>query len=441
MTKKDKTVVNIFWMRRDLRLEDNTALYHALKTRENVLPLFIFNPDILERLEVRPDIRVNFIYKSLLGIKESLEKIGSSLYIAHGRPQDIFKKMAEEFHICSVYVNRDYEPYTVYRDLHVERFLKINKIEFHSYKDHLLFEKDELVKDDGKPYTVFTPYKNKFLEKLNKEMVRPLNTAQYFHNFIRIKPLPMMSLELLGFEPVSIVFPSKGLSQTLLEEYAANRDFPARNGTSKLSVHLRFGTISIRKVTALALQHSETFLSELIWRNFYSQILWFFPHVVTRAFKSAYDNIQWENNLDHFNAWCQGKTGYPMVDAGMRELNQTGIMHNRLRMVTASFLCKHLLIDWRWGETYFASKLDDYDLASNNGGWQWAAGSGCDAAPYFRIFNPELQAKKFDPDNEYIRKWVPEFDTPEYCQPIIEHRFARERALKRYAEGMGYETD
>jgi len=441
MTKKDKTVVNIFWMRRDLRLEDNTALYHALKTRENVLPLFIFNPDILERLEVRPDIRVNFIYKSLLGIKESLEKIGSSLYIAHGRPQDIFKKMAEEFHICSVYVNRDYEPYTVYRDLHVERFLKINKIEFHSYKDHLLFEKDELVKDDGKPYTVFTPYKNKFLEKLNKEMVRPLNTAQYFHNFIRIKPLPMMSLELLGFEPVSIVFPSKGLSQTLLEEYAANRDFPARNGTSKLSVHLRFGTISIRKVTALALQHSETFLSELIWRNFYSQILWFFPHVVTRAFKSAYDNIQWENNLDHFNAWCQGKTGYPMVDAGMRELNQTGFMHNRLRMVTASFLCKHLLIDWRWGETYFASKLDDYDLASNNGGWQWAAGSGCDAAPYFRIFNPELQAKKFDPDNEYIRKWVPEFDTPEYCQPIIEHRFARERALKRYAEGMGYETD
>ena len=441
MTKKDKPVVNIFWMRRDLRLEDNTALYHALKTRENVLPLFIFNPDILENLEVRPDFRVNFIYKTLVGIKESLEKIGSSLYIAHGRPQDIFKRMSGEFHICSVYTNRDYEPYSVYRDLHVERFLKINKIEYHSYKDHVVFEKDELVKEDGKPYTVFTPYKNKFLEKFNKEMVRPLNTTQYFHNFIRIKPLPMMSIEILGFEPVNIVFPSKVLSQTLLEGYAANRDFPALNGTSKLSVHLRFGTISIRKVTALAFLHSESFLSELIWRNFYSQILWYFPYVVTRAFKPAYDNIRWENNLDHFNAWCKGKTGYPMVDAGMRELNQTGFMHNRLRMVTASFLCKHLLIDWRWGETYFASKLDDYDLASNNGGWQWTAGSGCDAAPYFRIFNPDLQAKKFDPDNEYIRKWVPEFDTPDYCEPIIDHRFARERALKRYAEGLGFIDD
>ena len=438
MTKKDKTVVNIVWMRRDLRLEDNTALFHALKTRENVLLLFIFNPDILERLEVRPDFRVNFIYKTLTGIKESLEKIGSSIYIAHGKPQDVFKKMAEEFHICSVYTNRDYEPYSVLRDLDVERFLKINKIEYLSYKDHVLFEKDELVKDDGKPYTVFTPYKNKFLEKFNKAMVRPLNTSQYFHNFIRIKPLPMMSIEMLGFEPVKVVFPSKSLSQTLLEGYAANRDFPARNGTSKLSVHLRFGTISIRKVTALALLHSETFLSELIWRNFYSQILWYFPHVATRAFKPVYDNILWENNLDHFNEWCQGKTGYPMVDAGMRELNQTGFMHNRLRMVTASFLCKHLLIDWRWGEAYFAGKLNDYELASNNGGWQWAAGSGCDAAPYFRIFNPELQAKKFDPDSEYILKWVPEYGTIAYPQPIIEHRFARERALKRYAQGMNF---
>ena len=438
MTKKVKTVVNIVWMRRDLRLEDNTALYHALKTRENVLPLFIFNPDILERLEVRPDLRVNFIYKTLAGIKETLEKIGSSIYIAHGKPQDVFKKMAEEFHICSVYTNRDYEPYSVLRDLNVERFLEINKIEYHSYKDHVLFEKDELVKDDGKPYTVFTPYKNKFLEKINKEMIRPLSAAQYFHNFIRIKPLPMMSIEAIGFESHNVEFPSKSLSKTLLEGYAANRDFPARNGTSKLSVHLRFGTISIRKVTALALLHSDTFLSELIWRNFYSQILWYFPQVATRAFKPIYDNIRWENNLDHFNAWCQGITGYPMVDAGMRELNQTGFMHNRLRMVTASFLCKHLLIDWRWGEAYFAGKLNDYELASNNGGWQWAAGSGCDAVPYFRIFNPELQAKKFDPDAEYILKWVPEFGTIAYPQPIIDHRFARERALKRYAQGMNF---
>jgi len=436
MTKKDKTVVNIFWMRRDLRLEDNTALFHALKTRENVLPLFIFNPDILEQLEVRPDFRVNFIYKALIKIKESLEKIGSSIYIAHGRPQDIFKKMAEEFHICSVYTNRDYEPYSVFRDNHVERFLKISNIEYHSYKDHVLFEKNELVKEDGRPYTVFTPYKNKFLEKFNKEMVRPLNTLQYFHNFIRIKPLPIMSIEMLGFEPLNVVFPSKSLSQTLLEGYAANRDFPAKNGTSKLSVHLRFGTISIRKVTALALLHSETFLSELIWRNFYSQILWHYPHVATRAFKPIYDNIRWENNLEHFNAWCKGETGYPMVDAGMRELNHTGFMHNRLRMVVASFLCKHLLIDWRWGEAYFAGKLNDYELASNNGGWQWAVGSGCDAAPYFRIFNPELQATKFDPDSVYIKKWIPELGTADYPKPIVDHRFARERALKRYAQGM-----
>jgi len=441
MTKKNKPVVNIFWMRRDLRLEDNTALFHALKTRENVLPLFIFNPDILEHLEVRPDFRVNFIYKTLTGIKAALEKIGSSIYIAHGRPQEVFKKMAEEFHICSVYTNRDYEPYSAFRDTHVERFLKINKIEYHSYKDHVLFEKDELVKEDGKPYTIFTPYKNKFLEKLNKEMVRPLNTLQYYHNLIRIRPLPMMSIEMLGFETLNAVFPSKTLSQNLLEGYAANRDFPARNGTSRLSVHLRFGTISIRKVTALALLHSETYLSELIWRNFYSQILWYFPYVVTRAFKPVYDNIHWENNLEHFAAWCQGKTGYPMVDAGMRELNQTGFMHNRLRMVTASFLCKHLLIDWRWGEAYFAGKLNDYDLASNNGGWQWAAGSGCDAAPYFRIFNPELQAKKFDPDNEYIKKWIPEFGSTDYPAPIIEHQFARERALKRYAKGLNLTDD
>jgi deoxyribodipyrimidine photo-lyase len=436
MTKKDKTVVNIFWMRRDLRLEDNTALFHALKTRENVLPLFIFNPDILEQLEVRPDFRVNFIYKTLIKIKESLEKIGSSIYIAHGKPQDVFKKIAEEYHICSVYTNRDYEPYSVFRDNHVERFLKINNIEYHSYKDHVLFEKSELIKDDGKPYTVFTPYKNKFLEKFNKEMVRPLNTLQYFHNFIRIKPLPIMSLEMLGFESLNVVFPSKSLSQTLLEGYAANRDFPAKEGTSKLSVHLRFGTISIRKVTALALLHSETFLSELIWRNFYSQILWHFPHVATRAFKPIYDNIRWENNLEHFDAWCKGKTGYPMVDAGMRELNHTGFMHNRLRMVVASFLCKHLLIDWRWGEAYFAGKLNDYELASNNGGWQWAAGSGCDAAPYFRIFNPELQATKFDPESMYIKKWIPELGTADYPKPIVDHRFARERALKRYAQGM-----
>jgi deoxyribodipyrimidine photo-lyase len=441
MTQKAKPVINIFWMRRDLRLEDNTALYHALKTRENVLPLFIFDVDILEQLEFRPDYRVNFIHKTLLELKAYLENIGSSIYIAHGKSLDIFKQLTENYHVCSVYANRDYEPAALERDHQVEKFLTHNKIEFQTYKDHVIFEKDELVKNDGKPYTIFTPYKNKFIEKFNMEMVKALNTTQYFHHFFRTKPLPMRSIEQLGFEHVDLIFPPKSLNQRLIESYAETRDFPALNGTSKLSVHLRFGTISIRKITAFALQHSETFLSELIWRNFYSQILWFFPHVVQKAFKPIYDSIRWENNMDHFTAWCEGKTGYPMVDAGMRELNSTGFMHNRVRMVTASFLCKHLLIDWRWGEAYFASKLNDFELASNNGGWQWAAGSGCDAAPYFRIFNPTLQAKKFDPQNEYLNKWIPELNSFDYCPPIIDHQFARQRTLKRYGEAMGYLED
>ncbi len=436
INQKEKPVVNIFWMRRDLRLDDNTALFHALKTREKVLVLFIFNPEILLRIDNGSDYRVNFVYDTLLQIKNDLEKIGSTLYIAHGRPLDIFKVLIDKFHICSVYCNRDYEPYTNYRDMEVERFLKINRAEFITYKDHVIFEKDELVKKDGKPYTVFTPYKNRFLEKLNLAMVKANKTSLYFHNFIRMKPLPIPSIESIGFLSVANTFPPRSLPQSLLENYEANRDFPSRNGTSRLSLHLRFGTVSIRKITALAMLHSPTFLSELIWRNFYSQILWFFPQVSTRAFKSAYDHIRWENDQNQFQAWCDGMTGYPLVDAGMRELNQTGFMHNRVRMVTASFLCKHLLIDWRWGETYFASKLNDHDLASNNGGWQWASGSGCDAAPYFRIFNPELQAQRFDPDLTYIRKWVPEFGTDQYPVKIIEHSYARERAIARYKEGL-----
>lgn len=438
-TLKEKPLVNIMWLRRDLRLDDNTALFHALKTRENVLPLFIFDPAILERLPNRADYRINFIYQTLQNLKDELEKIGSTLMVSHGRPLQIFKNLSEKFHICSVYCNRDYEPYANFRDMEVERFLKINRAEFISYKDHVLFEKNELVKKDGKPYTVFTPYKNCFIEKLNIECVRSNKTSLYFHNFIRMKPLAMPPLESLGFSKVKVDFPPKSLPQSLLENYRETRDFPALNGTSRLSIHLRFGTVSIRRITALAMQHSETYLSELIWRNFYSQILWFFPHVVTRAFKPAYDNIRWENDQTQFKAWCEGMTGYPLVDAGMRELNQTGFMHNRVRMVTASFLCKHLLIDWRWGETYFAANLNDYDMASNNGGWQWAASSGCDAVPYFRIFNPELQTERFDPDHHYIMKWVPEFGTDKYPEKIIEHTFARDRAIARYKEALGGE--
>jgi deoxyribodipyrimidine photo-lyase len=439
MFKKERTAVNIFWFRRDLRLDDNTALYHALKTRENVLPLFIFNPDILEGIEFSPSERFNFIYKTLLEVKGKLEKIGSSLVVKFGKPTDVFKNLLSQYHICSVYTNRDYEPYSTYQDLYVERFLKINKIDFFSYKDHVIFEKDELVKPDGKPYTVFTAYKNKFIEKFNNEMVHSLDTAPYFHNFIRTKPFSIPTCEELGFTKQDITFPPKKLSQRLLEDYSSLKDYPSKNATSKLSVHLRFGTVSIRKITAMAALHSSSFFSELIWRNFFCQILWFYPHVATRAFKPSYDNIIWENNQDHFEAWCKGKTGYPFVDAGMRELNETGFMHNRLRMVTASFLCKQLLIDWRWGEAYFARKLLDYDLASNNGGWQWCAGTGCDATPYFRIFNPELQAKKFDTDFEYIYKWVPEYGTADYPLPIIDLKFARDRALQRYSQALGLE--
>jgi deoxyribodipyrimidine photo-lyase len=432
MIRKERTAVNIFWFRRDLRLEDNTALYHALKTREDVLPLFIFNPDTMERPEYTPTARLNFIYQILLELKENLEKIGSTLCVKYGKPTDVFKELLTQYHICSVYTNREYDPYSTYRDLFVERFLKQNKIEFLSYKDHVLFEKEELIKPDGKPYTIFTAYKNRFVEKFNNEMVQPYNTTAFFHNLIRMKPYKMPSYEELGIKKLTIEFPSGKISQRVLENYAAQRDFPAMEGTSRLSVHLRYGTISIRKITAQAVLHSNEFFNELIWRNFFSQILWFFPHVATRSFKPVFDNINWEVNQDHFNAWCQGKTGYPLVDAGMRELNQTGFMHNRVRMVTASFLCKHLLIDWRWGEAYFAGKLLDYELASNNGNWQWCAGTGCDAVPYFRIFNPELQAKKFDPEMEYIRKWVPEYGTSNYHTPIIDHKFARQRAIERY---------
>lgn len=434
--QKEKPVVNLFWMRRDLRLDDNTALFHALKTRVNVLPIYIFNPEILIRVPEGTDYRVNFVYQTLLQIKAELEKIGSTLYIAYGRPIEVFKFLTEKYHVCSVYCNRDYEPYANHRDLDIERFLKINRIEFISYKDHVLFEKEELVKNDGKPYTVFTPYKNRFLEKLNLESVRANKTSHYFHNFIRMKPLSVPTLESMGFSRVEIQFPPKSLPQSLLENYEKERDFPAKNGTSKLSLHLRYGTVSIRKITALAMQHSSTYLSELIWRNFYSQILWFFPQVTTRAFKPAYDYIRWENDQAQFKLWSEGMTGYPMVDAGMRELNQTGFMHNRVRMITASFLCKHLLIDWRWGETYFAAKLNDYDLASNNGGWQWASGSGCDAVPYFRIFNPDLQLKRFDPELIYVKKWIPEYGTEHYPKPIVDHVFARERAISRYKAGL-----
>ena len=422
----------IFWFRRDLRLKDNAGLYHALRENSHVQPIFIFDTRILEKLEEKADKRVDFIHQSLKVLKQQLEELGSSLIVLYGSPSEIFN----DIHSQAVYTNYDYEPYARERDESVKRILDGKGIPFKTFKDQVIFDRDEIVKNDNAPYTVFTPYSRKWKSKLSKLYLRTYPTEKYFHRFAKVKPFPFPTLEDIGFKPTAAIFPECVISKVLISKYDKQRNFPAIQGTSRLSVHIRFGTISIRKVAQLALKTNETWLNELIWREFYQMILWHFPHVETHAFKPAYDRIAWRNEPAEFNAWCEGRTGYPIVDAGMRELNATGFMHNRVRMITASFLTKHLLIDWRWGEAYFASKLLDYDLASNNGGWQWAAGSGCDAAPYFRIFNPEIQMKKFDPLLKYIKKWIPEFATTEYPQPIVEHKIARERTIRVYKSAL-----
>lgn len=422
----------VFWFRRDLRLQDNAGLYHALKENENVIPIFIFDTTILDKLEDKADRRVEFIHQSLARIQKQLIELGSSLLVFHGDPVAVFKSLQPK----AVYTNHDYEPHALLRDEQVKNILARKGAEFKTYKDQVIFEKEEVTKDDGKPYTVFTPYSRKWKAKLNAFYLKSYPTEKYFSSFRKIKPVAPPSLQQLGFEEVNKPFPERVIKQSVVEQYDKQRNFPAIAGTTKLSVHLRFGTVSIRKLSQVAKKKNETWLNELIWRDFYHMILWHFPHVETRAFKPAYDNIEWRNNEQEFNAWCEGRTGYPIVDAGMRELNETGFMHNRVRMIVASFLTKHLLIDWRWGEAYFAKKLLDFDLAANNGGWQWAAGSGCDAAPYFRVFNPALQTEKFDPKLTYIKKWVPEMGTKEYPKPIVDHTLARERVLNGYKEAL-----
>jgi deoxyribodipyrimidine photo-lyase len=420
------------WLRRDLRLEDNAALYHALKENKKVLPLFIFDSNILDTLEDRNDKRVEFIYQSLQHLQKQLEELGSSLLILAGNPIEIFKVFAPR----SVYTNRDYEPYALYRDEAVAKILLEKGITFNTYKDQVIFEKDEVVKQDGKHYTIFTPYSRSWKEKLKPFYTKSYPTERYFGNLARLKALPFPSFAHIGFEPTNAKFPPRVIKTSIIENYEKQRNFPAIHGTSRLSVHLRFGTVSIRKLVQLAVKKSEVWLNELFWREFYQMILFHFPHVTDHSFKPAYDRIEWRNDPQEFQAWCEGKTGYPIVDAGMRELNKTGFMHNRVRMIVASFLTKHLLIDWRWGEAYFGKKLLDYDLASNNGGWQWAAGSGCDAVPYFRIFNPQLQAEKFDPENQYVKTWIPELNSKGYFPPIVDHKLARERAIKAYKAAL-----
>ncbi len=428
--------VSVFWFRRDLRLEDNAGLYHALSSGGAVLPVFIFDTNILDGIEEKEDKRVHFIHNALATIQAKLEGMGSTLHVLHGTPIACFRKLTSQYNVTAVYTNHDYEPYAQKRDGEIGAFLAEKNIVLHTYKDQVIFEKDEVVKDNKEPYTVYTPYSRKWKEKLTTFYLKPYPTEKYFQNFFKQSPQRLPSLADIGFKIAPPGTLPAELDDEIAKHYDTTRDFPALEGTTRLGIHLRFGTVSIRQLAIKAQALNATLLNELIWREFYQMILWHFPHVVNGSFKREYDKIGWRNNEREFELWCNGQTGYPIVDAGMRQLNETGYMHNRVRMIVASFLTKHLLIDWRWGEAYFAEKLLDFDLAANNGGWQWAAGCGCDAAPYFRIFNPYLQTQKFDPELKYIRQWVPEYEELTYAQPIVDHNVARERCLKAYKAGL-----
>jgi len=429
--------INIFWFRRDLRLTDNAGLYQALRSGKPVLPVFIFDKNILDKLENKEDRRVEFIHAALEEMQSGLAKINSSLEVFYSTPYDAFCRLLSKYKIEQVFTNHDYEPYARERDQAIAKLLNEHGVSLHTYKDQVIFEKGEVLKDDGKPYTVFTPYSKKWKASLNDFQFKAYPTEKYFNNLYKQDPVRLTALSSIGFKKSSALFPSKDLDEQLVRKYAAQRDFPAISGTSRLSVHLRFGTVSIRQLVQKCMGLSETFLNELIWRDFYHMILWHFPKVGKgKAFKPEYDSIEWQKDNGEFERWCKGQTGYPIVDAGMRELNETGFMHNRVRMIVASFLTKHLLLDWRLGEAYFAEKLLDFDLAANNGGWQWAAGSGCDAAPYFRIFNPYLQTQKFDPQLAYVNKWVPELNEFSYPKPIVVHEFARKRCLEVYGKAL-----
>lgn len=427
--------MNIFWFRRDLRLDDNRALFEALSNAAT-LPVFIFDKNILSELP-KDDARVTFISALLDNIQAILKQNHKSLAVFHDDPIHVFKKLvAENAEINAIYTNHDYEPYAQKRDAEVGAFLKSKNIAFHTFKDQVIFEKEEVIKEDGKPYVVFTPYSKKWKENFNEKLTESFPSEKKLAEIAQ-HSYPYLSLKDIGFEASGIKVADYNISSALIENYAETRNFPGIEGTSHLSPHLRFGAVSIRKIVKTVLKHrKETFLNELIWREFFMQILWHFPNTVTESFRPKYDHIQWRNNKTEFQSWCEGTTGYPIVDAGMRQLNATGTMHNRVRMIVASFLCKHLLIDWRWGEAYFAEKLLDYEQSSNIGNWQWAAGSGVDAAPYFRIFNPSEQVRKFDKDLKYIRKWVPEFEQLDY-RPIIDHKEARERCLEVYKKAVG----
>ena len=428
-----KESIVIFWFRRDLRLYDNAALSAALHSKYKVLPLFIFDTNILNQLENKYDRRVDYIHQALSVINNTLHKQNSGVLSLYGSPVEVFSKLISEYNIQSVYCNRDYEPYAIKRDKEVQHLLKEYTIGFYDFKDQVIFDKSEVVKADGLPYTIFTPYAKRWRALLKQEDYKPYDIL--FDNFLKVNSKNIHSLEKLGFEKTDVQFTSPEINESIVKHYNKLRDYPSLNFTSRLGTALRFGTISVRECVAYALSHNGVWLNELIWREFFMQILYHFPKVVTHCFKAKYEFIEWRNKEEEFKRWCEGKTGYALVDAGMQQLNKTGFMHNRVRMLTAGFLCKHLLIDWRWGEAYFAEKLIDYDLASNNGNWQWAAGCGCDAAPYFRIFNPVTQAKKFDKNCEYIKTWNPDYKKNSK-NIIIDHDIARKRAMDAYAKAL-----
>ena len=432
-----KQPLNIFWFRRDLRLDDNVGFYNALKADKPVLPIFIFDKEILNELP-EDDARVTFIFDTLQSMRKTLkDERDSSIAMFYSTPKEVFKQLVEDYHIDTVFTNHDYEPYAKTRDTEIEELLAKNNINFKTFKDQVIFEKDEVVKQDGDPYVVYTPYMRTWKENFKNYDLNIYYTNECLDNLVKNTRLPNVTLSDMGFKTSSQKIADYTVTPTLIQEYEDKRNFPAKDATSKLGPHLRFGTVSVRKMVKKAIaEKNEIFWQELIWREFFMQILWHYPDTQTKAFKSKYDNIKWRNNKEEFEVWKTGNTGYPLVDAGMRELNETGFMHNRVRMLVGSFLCKHLLIDWRWGEAYFAEKLHDYEMASNVGNWQWVAGSGVDAAPYFRIFNPTTQIDKFDKDHKYIKKWVPEYQELTYAQPIVDHKAARERCLKVYKEAV-----
>jgi deoxyribodipyrimidine photo-lyase len=426
-----KKEISVCWFRRDLRLNDNHAFFEALSGKYEVLPIFIFDPEILEKLSDKSDKRVAFIHQSLLKMNTILNENGASIHVFHDKVEHVFEKLNAQYDVKEVYANHDYEPYAINRDSKISNLLASKNIPLKTFKDQVIFEKSEVIKADGTPYTIFTPFSRKWKEKFQQTTLIHYPSETILSKVLKVLNHPFPSLVEIGFENLNVDFSDFNITEDLIKNYEETRNLPSVEGTTQISVHLRFGTLSIRDLVKLGIKWNEKWLNELIWREFFMMILYHFPHVIDESFKKKYDKIQWRNNEAEFEKWCKGQTGYPIVDAGMRQLNETGFMHNRVRMITAGFLCKHLLIDWRWGEAYFAQKLLDYELSSNNGNWQWAAGSGCDSAPYFRIFNPTAQTLKFDPKLKYIKTWIKDFKI-DYLHPIVEHEFGRKRALEVY---------